>query len=325
MTEPDDITRAAARLAEGGLVAFPTETVYGLGADATNRSAIGRVFSLKGRPSANPLIVHVTGEEMARTCVSSWPEAAAKAAAAFWPGPLTLVLPKSDLIPSIATAGGETVAVRMPDHDAAVALIEALGRPIVGPSANPSGYVSPTMAEHVRAHFDADAVLVVDGGACRAGIESTVLDLTGSLPRVLRRGVIGTEELVPVLGPVEIADGSPEEDGPVASPGVLGAHYRPEAPVTMLDDVSLLSRTVGGADGPVALLGPPGRRIRVGPPHLGIDMPGFASRYARKLYAALREADAAKPVRIIVVNPLLKDSEIWDAVRERLRRASGDA
>ena len=203
-----------------------------------------------------------------------------------------------------------------------LALIEQFGKPIVGPSANPSGYVSPTDATHVRPHFDADAVFVLDGGPCRAGIESTVLDLTGDLPRILRRGILGTEDLVPVLGPVEIADGSPETDEPAVSPGVLGPHYRPSTPVVLLEDVSVLSRMVSEAEGAVALLSPPGRRVRIGSPHLGIDMPGLASGYARKLYAALREADAASVSQIIIVFPLLKDSEIWDAIRERLRRAA---
>lgn len=320
MFEPADITRATELLGAGELVAFPTETVYGLGADATNESAIKKVFEAKGRPTENPLIVHVADEEMARLCVREWPDAASKAAAAFWPGPLTLVLSRSERIPSAATGGSDTVAVRVPKHPGALELIEAFERPIVGPSANPSGYISPTCAEHVRAHFGEDQLFVLDGGPCKSGIESTVLDLTGGTPRILRRGVIGTEELEPVLGTVEIADG--ETDEPVRSPGRLGPHYRPRARVELLEDVSIISRVVGEAGGKVALLSPPGQRVRVSSPHVGIDMPGLASGYARKLYAALRQADESDPVMILVVYPLLKDSEIWDAVRERLRRAS---
>ncbi len=324
MLDPADIRAAASRLATGGLVAFPTETVYGLGADATNPEAVGRVFAAKGRPAENPLIVHVSDEAMARRCVGSWPDLAARAAEAFWPGPLTLVLPKSDVIPGIVTAGGETVAVRVPDHPVAIALIEAFGGPIVGPSANPSGYVSPTRSEHVRLHFSNEMVLVLDGGACRAGIESTVVDLTGPVARILRRGVLGTEDLGPVMGTVEVSRDEPGEGDAVLSPGLLGPHYRPRARVLLLEDVTELSRVVGDAGGKVALLSPPGRRVVVSSPHVGIDMPGLASGYARKLYAALREADEAEPALIVVVFPLLKDSEVWDAVRERLRRAAAE-
>ena len=333
MLEPADIKAAAKRLESGGLVAFPTETVYGLGAAAKSAEAVARVYETKGRPSNNPLIVHCSDEAMASACAASWPEAAKKAAAAFWPGPLTLVVERAASIPDIVTAGGGTLAVRVPDHPVAVALIEAFGGPIVGPSANPSGYISPTTADHVRASFTEDQVLVLDGGPCRAGLESTVLDLTGEKPTILRRGVIGTEELTPVLGEVLVAEhalgaAAPTEAGEAGeamrSPGVLGPHYKPRAPVTLVEDISTISRVVSDAGGKVALLGPPGQRVRIGSPHLGVDMPGLASGYARELYAGLRRADESEPALIVVVFPLLKDSEVWDAIRERLRRAAAD-
>lgn len=330
MLEPADIKAAAKRLRGGGLVAFPTETVYGLGADAKSAEAVARVYEAKGRPSSNPLIVHCSDEAMASACAASWPEAAKKAAAAFWPGPLTLVVERAASIPDVVTGGGGTVAVRVPDHPVAVALIEAFGGPIVGPSANPSGYISPTTADHVRASFTADQVLVLDGGPCRAGLESTVLDLTEKTPTILRRGVIGMEELTPVLGEVLVAEHAPGKDTPVEageatrSPGTLGPHYKPRAPVTLVEDISMISRVVSDAGGKVALLGPPGQRVRIGSPHLGIDMPGLASGYARELYAGLRRADESEPALIVVVFPLLKDSEVWDAIRERLRRAAAD-
>lgn len=327
MSQATDIQQAVDRLAAGGVVAFPTETVYGLGADAQNAEAVARVFALKGRPAENPLIVHAADQKMAQTVSDGWPVIAAALAETFWPGPLTLVLPKRGDIPDNVTAGGPTVAVRVPDHGLTLELIGAFGRPIVGPSGNPSGYISPTTAGHVSAHWAADDVLVLDGGPCTRGIESTVLDLCGGVPTILRRGVLGAEELEPVLGRgVEYAHseiGGAERGGaPVASPGVIGSHYQPRTPVRLIEDVSSLSRDIAEAGGPVVLLSPPGRRVRVGVPHAAIDMPGLASGYARKLYAALRQADDIEPVQIIVVMPLLQDSEIWEAVRERLRRAA---
>lgn len=325
-----DIQRAADRLRGGGLVAFPTETVYGLGADALNPEAVARVFAVKGRPAGNPLIVHVDGVEMARGVVREWPERAGVLAERFWPGPLTLVLPRAGCVPDAVTAGGLTVAVRVPDHPATLALLGAFGGPIVGPSANPSGYVSPTEAGHVRAHFDEATVLVLDGGACRAGLESTVLDLTGAGgPRVLRRGVVDAESIGEAIGAAveqpAVYDPEAEADGgagPVASPGVLGPHYQPRAPVELVTDVAQLGVRLSRSGGSVALLSPPGRPVRVQPPHTAIGMPGLARGYARRLYSALREADAGEPSLILVVLPVLKDSPIWEAIRDRLRRAA---
>lgn len=328
MADNADLEKAVERLRAGGLVAFPTETVYGLGADALSEAAVARVFRVKGRPADNPMIVHVCDEAMAREVVREWPEVAGRLAERFWPGPLTLVLPKAECVPGIVTAGGAGVAVRVPDHPLALALIESFGGPIVGPSANPAGYISPTAADHVRAHFDEAAVYVLDGGPCQAGIESTVLDLMGEEALVLRRGVAEPEEIEAVLGrrvvlpDRGVGDGEPGES-PVASPGVVGPHYRPRAPVVLIEDVMTLGQRIADSEGRVAIISPPGRQVRVRPPHLGIGMPGLARGYARKLYSALREADDFEPVLIIVVTPMLTDSPIWDAVRDRLKRAAG--
>lgn len=330
MADNADLEKAVERLRAGGLVAFPTETVYGLGADALDEGAVARVFRAKGRPADNPMIVHVSDEAMARRVVRDWSEEAGRLGERFWPGPLTLVLPKAGCVPGIVTAGGESVAVRVPDHPLALALIESFGGPIVGPSANPAGYISPTAADHVRAHFDETAVFVLDGGPCRAGIESTVLDLTGDSPRVLRRGVAEPEEIEAVLGRAivlpgrgESVDASAGGGEAVASPGLLGPHYRPRAPVELIEDVMILGQRIAESEGKVAIISPPGRQVRVRPPHLSIGMPGLARGYAKKLYAALREADDFGPALIIVVTPMLTDSPIWDAVRDRLWRAAG--
>src|SRR5688500_47215 len=194
------IERAASLLRRGGLVAFPTETVYGLGADATNAAAIRRVFQVKGRPATNPLIVHVADESVARRYAREWPTAASKLAAEFWPGPLTLVLSKQPSIVLEVTAGLDTVGLRAPDHPLALELLRAFDGPVAGPSANRSSHVSPTTARHVRDEFPDDEIdLILDGGPCKVGIESTVLDLTSDPPRILRPGAVTREQIEAVI------------------------------------------------------------------------------------------------------------------------------
>ena len=328
MTTPADeslLESATRRLRAGGTVAFPTETVYGLGADAFDPAAIESVFRLKGRPSTNPLIVHAADEEMAMTVTRAWPGSAHALATAFWPGPLTIVLPKADLVPEIITAGGDTVAVRVPDHPLARRLISAFGGPIVGPSANPSGYISPTTAAHVSAHWTPDEVLVLNGGECGRGIESTVIDLTGERPVVLRRGVLGSQELEPVLGVAVECANARDAEAAVRSPGLVGPHYAPRSPVRLLDgsmDPADLDRQLAIAGGPVVLLAPPGWAGRVGPASTLIEMPEGAEGFARRLYSALREADGLGASVILVVMPGSEDTDIWCAIRDRLERAS---
>lgn len=315
---PEDIALAVSRLQAGGLVAFPTETVYGLGADAFSAEAVERVFSLKGRPANNPLIVHVSSEAMARSVVAEWTRDAATLARAFWPGPLTIVLPKSPRIPGIVTAGGSTVGVRCPDHHITLSLLEAFG-PLVGPSANPSGRVSPTTAAHVRASFTPEEVLVLDGGPCRAGIESTVVLLEGA-PRVLRPGVISAEQLSEALKrhvqphtPGEVAAGS------APSPGLLESHYAPVTPARMVDHAAIQASLNHAAPTIAALAITP---LKVPAPHTLIPMPANDKAYAARLYAALREADELDAGLILVERPP-EIGPVWQAIADRLRRAVG--
>ena len=203
--DPGALGQAVELLGQGQLVALPTETVYGLAADARSPGAVARIFEAKGRPAGNPLIVHIDSVEMAEGCIAAWPRAAAQLAEAFWPGPLSLVLPKADSIPDIVTAGGKTVAVRCPAHPVFSAVLAKCGFPLAAPSANRSNRVSPTRAEHVVDQLGGRIPLVLDGGACDLGIESTVLDLTGDTPTLLRPGMISLGQLQAVLGPVATA------------------------------------------------------------------------------------------------------------------------
>jgi len=322
---PEDIAIAIALLRCGRLVAFPTETVYGLGAEALNAEAVAAVFAAKGRPPSNPLIVHVVDEAMARRVCDHWPPTASMLAAHFWPGPLTLVLPKAAFVPDIVTAGGPTVAVRCPSHPLTLALLETLGAPLVGPSANRSGQVSPTCAEHVRESFTEDEVFVLDGGPCVGGIESTVLDLTTDPPRVLRPGLIPAERIAEVLGRPVLGAGSPTPHGWAArSPGLVGAHYAPNRPLHLLSADELERSLAGcGEDAPAVVLGP--GSLAVPPPHRLIRMPDEPAPYAARLYAAMREADAAAPAVILVVKPWpsATASGLWEAIADRLARAAG--
>ncbi len=316
------ITESAALLAAGGVVAFPTETVYGLGADALNAAAVARVFEVKGRPANNPLIVHVDGPEMASPLVSHWPDAAQQLAAAFWPGPLSIILPKSAGVPSIVTAGGPNVALRAPGHTVALALIRALGRPIVGPSANPSGGVSPTTADHVRSSFQG-RVPVLDGGPCTRGLESTVISLVGP-PRILRPGPISAANLARVLGePVGTAVTAHNAAVvPLESPGLLSKHYAPATPAIWFTESQwpLIVRQLSARTTRVVLLSHHARDVAS--PHVLIRMPQDAQQYAARLYAALREADAMG-ASLIAVETVGDASDVaWDAVRDRIARAT---
>lgn len=298
----DAIARAVATLREGGLVGMPTETVYGLAADARNPAAIAAVFKLKGRPAHNPLIVHASSIEMARSVCAEWPQQAQALADAFWPGPLTLVLRKKPNLPDAVTAGGPTVAVRVPDHPVALALIEAFGGPLVAPSANLSGRVSPTTAQHVASDFP--DLLILDGGPCRAGIESTVVDATGPQLRVLRPGLIGPGQLGAAMAP---RDGDPAGDV-ARSPGLEQSHYAPRAPVRLVDPDN-------PEEGPA-----PARVVR-------LELPPTPEQAAAWLYAALREADAGSPAEIWVQRPTEGQLQgpaghMWQAIMDRLERAA---
>lgn len=294
---PEEVHHAVELLRGGGLVGFPTETVYGLGADALNERAVRRVFELKGRPARNPLIVHVSGAAMARRLSGAWPEAAERLAVAFWPGPLSIVVPRGPRIPEVVTAGGDTVALRCPRHFVALSLLRRLARPLVGPSANPSGRVSPTRAEHVRESFP--DLHVLDGGACSAGIESTVVMLDAGGAVILRPGMVTPGEIEAVVGRVRMA----EREAPgemLRSPGRLESHYAPRAPAVLAsaDEVERLAQEAGGKVVVLALSEhAPIRGARL------VAMPRGPKDYAAAIYAALREADAASPARIIIERP----------------------
>ncbi|HEY7154663.1 MAG TPA: L-threonylcarbamoyladenylate synthase [Gemmataceae bacterium] len=314
------VSEAARVLRAGGLVAFPTETVYGLGANALDTSAVARIFAAKGRPANNPLIVHVAESSAVRQVAADWPEAAALLAERFWPGPLTLVLPKRDVVPDAVTANGPTVAVRVPAHPVAQTLLRAAGIPLAAPSANRSTELSPTRAEHVLRGLDGRIDVLLDGGPTAGGIESTVLDLTVNPPRLLRPGLIGIAELEALLGPLSRTL-PPSGEMILPSPGMLPRHYAPRTPLECVEIrgeeriASLLreGRRVGWvtfADGGGAEW--PGVVRRV--------LPADPAGYAAQIYAALHELDAAGLDRIVVTLP--PDTEDWLAVRDRLRRAA---
>jgi L-threonylcarbamoyladenylate synthase len=294
------VEHAAALIRAGKLVAFPTETVYGLGANALDAAAVKRIFEAKGRPRNIPLIVHVDSVEMARGLASRWPDAAETLARRYWPGPLTLVVPKRQTeeasIPDIVTAGLPTVGLRMPAHPLALALIRAAGVPIAAPSANRFTELSPTAAAHVP---EALADYVLDGGPARVGIESTVLSLVDA-PVLLRSGVIPLPEIEALIGPVGMA--ADPAEGPHDAPGMHPRHYRPATPLYLLTP----------ADAPPA---GNGAWLRV-----GREMPADPREYAAALYETLHRLDERRLDWIAVERP--PDTPEWAGVLDRLRRAA---
>jgi L-threonylcarbamoyladenylate synthase len=317
------VGRAAELLRAGQLVALPTETVYGLAANAWNAEAVQRIYEAKGRPSENPIIVHVASLELARRCVSVWPPGASRLAVAFWPGPLTLVLPRSEEIPPIVTAGGGTVGVRWPNHPLIQAVIQACGFPLAAPSANRSNALSPTTAEHVRKSLGTRIPLIIDGGPSSVGIESSVLDLAATPARLLRPGAISAESLQAVLGvgAVEIG-GAP---APIArSPGQWPRHYSPKAKLVMLrwqDEADLAAQisAFGLARGRIHILAHHRVPLREKFGRVAV-IPPEAEACARALYAELHRCDEAGAELIIVEAP--PPGEQWAAIADRLRRAS---
>ena len=318
---PEDpaIAEAAAQLLAGGLVAFPTETVYGLGADGLNPEAVARIYAAKGRPATNPVILHVADAASALALVSRWSPEAQMLAKQFWPGPLTLVLPASDLVPSIVRAGGPSVALRCPAHPVALALIRATGRPLAAPSANRSQHLSPTLAQHVASSLGEAVDLILDGGPTEAGLESTILDLSSDRPCVLRPGPIPPADLEALVGPVDLWAGAVRAGDRQAAPGMAERHYAPRARLQLVAPGSGLRETLRGAPGSVAYVAfgtlpplPPGVR--------GILLPLDADMVGARLYALLHELDDAGCERIFMERP--PEDEAWLAVRDRLRRAS---
>jgi L-threonylcarbamoyladenylate synthase len=312
------LARAAAVLQRGGLVAFPTETVYGLGAHALDPAAVARIFAAKGRPAHNPLIVHVADVAAARALVTDWPATAQLLADRFWPGPLSLVLPRRPIVPDVVTAGGPTVALRVPAHPVALALLEACQIPLAAPSANRSTELSPTRPEHVLAGLANRLDLLLDAGPTPGGLESTVLDLTVSPPRLLRPGLLTITALEEVLGPVQRLSAPTAE--PLRSPGQLDRHYAPHTPLELaptpawprVEELAAQGLRVGWLT-----LGPtsdcPANVIRV-------PLPAEPDAYAAGLYAALHDLDGAQLDRIVADLPPATDS--WLAIHDRLRRAA---
>ena len=295
------------------MVAFPTETVYGLGADAANPDAVAKIFRAKGRPATNPLIVHVADESVARRYAGDWPDAAKKLAARFWPGPLTIVVRRGQSIVDAVTAGGPTVGLRVPDHPVALQLLSAFDGPVAAPSANRSEHVSPTLASHVTDDLGDRVDLILDGGPCGVGIESTVVDVTAGSIRLLRPGSITAGQLEEVVGPIRIGRG--EQGGPAASPGQHLRHYAPRTPAFRFDP-QLRAAVIARAAVNRGLVW---SFFDVA----GVDhVPDDPGRFARELYQRLRKADLSGWSAIYIEMP--PATPAWAGVRDRLMRATSE-
>jgi len=319
------LDRAAELLRGGGLVAIPTETVYGLAADALDEEAVAGIFRAKGRPASNPLIVHVADVAMARGLAAEWPAAAERITAALWPGPVTVVVPKGPRIPDTVTAGGPTVALRCPAQPLARRLIERAGIPLAAPSANRSERVSPTTAHHVLEGLGAKVGLILDGGPCDRGIESTVVDCTTSPPKILRPGPLSRRQLeAAVGGPVAWPATMEAGDAAVRTPGAGRRHYRPVTPLEMPTDPSARVAELLGAGrrvGWLVLMADELTRTLTGNRDLvAVPMPEDPNAYARQLYATLHALDQRQLDRIVADRP--PDTEDWRAVHDRLGRAA---
>lgn len=320
----DDASRRAALakgaelLRAGRLVAFPTETVYGLGANALDETAVQRIYEAKGRPELNPVIVHVASAAAARELALDWPAAADAIARAFWPGPLTIVVRKRPVVPDIVSAGGTTVGLRVPAHPLALALLREARVPVAAPSANLSTQVSPTTAQHVERGLGDRVDLIIDGGATNVGIESTVVDVTGGVPRILRPGMIARDAIARVAGAAEAAGalGTRDSPGALRSPGMMDKHYAPRARVRLVP-----SAAVNESLGTLRHAGRVGA-LAFGP--VDADVPRVLPRepavYARMLYAALHEMDDERCDVVLVERP--PDTPEWAAIIDRLERAA---
>ncbi|MFG2621885.1 L-threonylcarbamoyladenylate synthase [Streptomyces sp. NPDC048507] len=314
-----EIEKAAAVLRAGGLVGLPTETVYGLGADAGDPAAIARTFRVKGRPPTHPLIVHIAGAADLGDWVESVPAAARTLAEHFWPGPLTLVLRRGPRVPLEATGGLETVAIRVPGHPVALALLSAFGGGVTAPSANRFGSVSPTTADHVRAELGDGVDFVLDGGPCEVGVESTIVDVTGGTPAVLRPGGVTREDLEAVLGsPVAVPS-----TGRVRVPGQHPSHYAPNARVVLVEpgEVAAEAELAQELGHRVGVLLPPSSAGASVKAHAVLPVPGAPAAYARGLYGFLREFD--RRGCDLIVASLPAEEGLGLAIANRLRRAAG--
>jgi L-threonylcarbamoyladenylate synthase len=319
------VKRAAELLCRGEVVALPTETVYGLAANALDEKAVAKIFQIKGRPANNPIIVHVVSVEMAKRCVNDWPDSADRLAKAFWPGPLTLVLPRAKEIPDNVTAGGVTVGVRWPGHPFIQAVIRECGFPLAAPSANLSSRISPTNAEHVRKQLGGKIPLIVDGGQSQVGIESTVLDLTVSPAQVLRPGMIHAESLAAVVGEVQSPNSRVQSPkSALRSPGQLRKHYAPKGRLLLLnwyDDSDLRSKLSTLNSQPSTCHVIAHTQVPAAEDFAGVSViPHDAEAFARAIYAELHRCDEAGAEWIVVETP--PDLPEWSAIADRLKRAA---
>lgn len=316
----NDIQRAVALLRQGELVALPTETVYGLGADALNPVAVAKIFAAKGRPSDHPLIVHLSDAEQLLDWARDVPREAIALARAFWPGPLTLILRKEEGVPDLVTGGQDTVGLRVPNHPVALELLRAFGGGVAAPSANRFGRISPTTAEHVRQELGDRVPLILEGGACQVGLESTILDLSRDVPVILRPGAIGVDDIARVIGRRprlrgEVEQAAEHADAPRVS-GSLAAHYAPRTPLELLPLDGIAARL---REGDVVLARCPAPASLAA----GVEWvvaPADPAAYGHDLYARLRELDESPSRRILVEAPLATPE--WAAVADRLGRAA---
>jgi L-threonylcarbamoyladenylate synthase len=315
MSDNQTILRAAEIIKKGGIVAFPTETVYGLGANAFNPIAVARVFEVKKRPYFDPLIIHVANHDDLEKLVIAIPSNAKKLMERFWPGPLTVVLLKRENVPGIVTAGLPTVAIRMPKHPMTLNLIELADCPIVGPSANPFGYLSPTTAEHVRDQLSDQIDFILDGGPCEVGVESTIVSFSEKRPKLLRPGGLPLEEIESIIGKVEI---SPTGEGRPSAPGMLPRHYAPRTPIILdwceKDFDSYRDRKIG-----LLAFRKPEKSLKFY--HIEVlSEKGDFREAAANLFAAIRRLDALN-LDLIVAEPI-PEIGLGRAIMDRLRRAS---
>ncbi|OGP96053.1 MAG: threonylcarbamoyl-AMP synthase [Deltaproteobacteria bacterium RBG_16_47_11] len=315
MNDSDLIHRAAGIIRQGGVVAFPTETVYGLGAEVFNPLAVARIFEIKNRPSFDPLIVHIAElEEMSRLVVTI-PTDARRLIKRFWPGPLTIVLLKKDGVPDIVTAGLPTVAIRMPRHPIALRLIKEARCPIAAPSANPFGYVSPTTADHVRDQLGNQVDLILDGGPCEVGLESTIISFSEEKPRLLRPGGLSLEEVESIVGKIE---GNPSDEAKPSSPGRLPKHYAPRTPIIIDEWKRNLEAYQSKKVGLLAF-----RKVHLSFPfrHVEVLSPvGDLREAAANLFAAIRRLDALN--LDLILAEAAPEVGMGRAIMDRLRRAS---
>lgn len=313
-----EVTRAVETLRRGGLVALPTETVYGLGADAENELAVRRIFAVKGRPSTHPLIVHLARREAMTQWATNITLAAESLARTFWPGPLTLVLKRTGKASDAITGGQDTVALRVPNHPLALAVLDAFGGGIAAPSANRFGHVSPTTAEHVRADLGSEVDLVLDGGPCEVGLESTIVDVSGETVRVLRPGAISRDDVARIVGRPVVMGAA---DADLRAPGMLQSHYAPRAGVCVVPAAKLAdeaARQVAHGLHRVAVLSPQPLTLPDGATHIAV--PADAQSLGRQLYATLRSLDEQGYEVIVVALP--DDAGFGQALRDRLTKAA---